>query len=286
MVDFSSGIQGKLLRSLDCGSTWDTLLVGGSYRSIVIDPVNQDLVYAISGSVVRSTDGGSTWAEMATGIRLDTETRVQCLALDKATPNTVYAGTGGFFGGTLYRSVNRGATWQKLLPDSLSDGVTCIAIDSNEPNRIYVGTAWRGLLLKTTNRGESWTTCGLGETGQLVHCILVDPSIPSTIYAGIGWIGLFRSEDSGHSWQDMNEGLPDGASAMRIVKNETSGSLFLVATVGDNGAVYQRRIHENRWTKIGIDSLKRSYYYSDLLVLSASNDVYFGNSGLHRIRIP
>jgi len=51
--DYSAGINGKLFKSTDSGATWDTLLIGGGYRSILIDPSNHNIIYAAWGGIMK-----------------------------------------------------------------------------------------------------------------------------------------------------------------------------------------------------------------------------------------
>ena len=207
--DFSAGIYGKLFKSIDGGINWDTLLLGGKYRSIIIDPTNHNVVYAVWGGIVKSYDGGETWQNSMNGIYIDYETRVQSLAINPKNPNVLYAGTGGFFGGTMYKSYDGGLHWNEIGADSLSDGVISIAIDPIDTNNVYAGTAWRGILWKSTDAGNSWFQTGLVETSNLMYLVEVNPKHSNIIYVGVR--GLMVSYDSGIIW--IKEGLPDSVKS-------------------------------------------------------------------------
>jgi len=284
--DFSAGWQGKLFKSTDCGKTWKTLLIGGSYRAILLDPLNPDIVYAIPGSLIKSMDAGITWKTVANGIKLDLETRVSCLAIDPQNPNTLYAGTGGFLGGSLYKSNDGGLSWTNLAKsDTLSDGIISLAIDPKNTNVIYAGTADRGYVLKSTDGGMTWDVTGLRETGQLVHSLLVDPENSRTIFAALGWIGMLKTENAGKDWRPYNLGLPDTVNGMKLAKNLHSKELYLVASWGDEGWIYRKISNDSAWTKIGIQGLRRSYYYSDLALAADNSALYFGAKGLYRLKL-
>ena len=111
--DFSAGTPGRLFKSTDCGKTWNMLLSGSGakFNAIVIDPIKPNIVYAIPHSIIKSTDGGLTWNDISNNIHIDNETRVSSLTIDPNNSNIMYAGTGGFFGGGLYKSTDAGNNW-------------------------------------------------------------------------------------------------------------------------------------------------------------------------------
>lgn len=278
LYDYSAGKSGKLFKSTDAGTTWDTLVIGGGYRNILIDPSNHNIMYASPGGIIKSEDGGKTWKQIMDGIYLDPETRVQSLAMNPKNPNVLYAGTGGFFGGNFYKSYDGGLHWNKTSSDSLRDGVVSIAVDPIDTNNVYAGTAFRGILWKSTDAGVTWFRTGLGEIG--VHNIFVDPQMPTKIYVGIPWLGIFRTEDGGMSWENFSQGLPAERSVMKILKSNVS-RLFLVATSGDDGGIYEYSFLQNQWIRIGINALHVSYYYSDLKISSDHEKLYFGGKGIY-----
>ena len=277
---FSAGILGKLFKSTDGGTTWDTLFIGGGYRDLLIDPLNHNILYASPGAIIKSEDGGQTWKPIINGIHLDFETRVQSLAMNPKNSNVLYAGTGGFFGGNLYKSYDGGLHWNKTSSDSLEDGVISIAIDLIDTNNIYAGTAWRGILWKSTDAGTTWFRTGLGETGEFILDIFIDPKTPSTIYAGVSWEGIFKTEDGGMNWENISQGLSATRQVVKIQQSKSS-RLFLVAAYGDSGGIYEYSLPKNEWNKIGIDAVLDSYYYSDLKIISSPNKLYFGGKGMY-----
>lgn len=276
MSDFSAGMNGKLFKSNDYGETWDTLLIGGSYRDIIIDPANNNVIYALPGSIIKSEDSGQTWETIINGINIDSETRLQCLAMNPKNPNILYAGTAGFFLGALYKSYDGGLHWNEIGNDSLLDGVINLAIGPIDTNNIYAGTSGRGILWKSTDAGNTWFRTGLDEKGA--HDILVDPLQPLNVYAGLR--GIFKTENGGISWKEFDNGLPEGIIDVVKIQNYNS-QLFIVVTFGDDGGIYKYSDLQNKWVEIGIDNLHVSYYYSDLEISTNSNKLFFGGKGIY-----
>lgn len=77
-----------IYRTLDKGLTWE-LCRSGYFRSLVIDPVNPNIVYAGPG-VCKSTDGGNSWECYSEGM---TDTNVASLAIATTDPNILFTGS-------------------------------------------------------------------------------------------------------------------------------------------------------------------------------------------------
>ena len=61
------------------------------------------------------------------------------LAIDPATPSTLYAGTDG---GGVFKSTNGGAAWSAVNIGLTNTYVDALAIDPATPSTLYAGT-WR-----------------------------------------------------------------------------------------------------------------------------------------------
>lgn len=279
LYDYSAGKSGKLFKSMNSGSTWDTLVVGGGYRNILIDPTNTNILYATPGTIIKSTDSGKTWQPIIEGISINLEKRVQCITMNPKNSNVLYAGTGGFYGGTLFKSCDSGLHWNKIPSDSLNDGVTCIAVDPVDTNNVYAGTAFRGILWKSTNAGMSWFRTGSGEIG--VYHILINSKTPNKIFIGVSNSGIFRSDDGGLNWKNFSQGLTSNSSVMKIQESNNS-RLFLIESSTNGSGIYEYLFQKNEWEKIGIISMDNQYYYySDLKVTTNPQRLYFGGKGVY-----
>ena len=76
------------------------------------------------------------------------------LAIDPATPTTLYAGTEG---GGVFKSTNGGGNWITVNTGLVGADVRTLAIDPAAPNTLYAGTDGGGGLFKTTNGGGNWS---------------------------------------------------------------------------------------------------------------------------------
>ncbi len=145
--------------------------IGGRIADIVGHPTNENLFYvaAATGGIFKTTNGGAGWIPVfdnAPGQSMG------ALAMDRAHPDTVWAGT----------------------------GEPCSATNS------YPGTG----IYRTTNGGLSWTAMGLGDS-QYIARIVLDPIHPQSIWvAAMGELyttggerGVYHSADGGATWQRM-----------------------------------------------------------------------------------
>src|ERR671936_2683254 len=111
----------------------------------------------------------------------------------------LYAATGD----GIARLDEAGESWtvELSLPGG---GAQCLAVDPADPDTVYAGLR-EGGVRRTTDGGRSWINCGLPEPG--VFSLAVS-TVGGAIYAGTEPSRLFRSDDRGESWREL-EGLLD-----------------------------------------------------------------------------
>src|SRR5262249_20316139 len=136
------------------------------------------------------------------------------LAIDPATPSTIYAGSSA----SVSKSTDGGQTWQ-VVGNGIPRGafVRSLVIDPASASVIYgtytgVDGGWG--IVKSGDNGESWKVINSGlPGGPGIGSLAVDPRAPWTVYAGyyVGGLveggGLFKSTDGGGSWNEADAGL-------------------------------------------------------------------------------
>lgn len=283
--NFSEGIQSKLFRTRNCGVSWDTLLIGGTgFTDIDVDPTNPSVVYAVPHEIAKSTDGGNTWFSASQGIFLDAETRVLEMVIDPTNTSVLYAGTGGFFGGDMYKSTDAGQNWFSVASTiELKLSNSALAIDPAN-DIIYVGNN-NGSILKSSDAGTTWDTTVIRNWGHIIHDIFIDDSL--RLFFASGGLGFRMSPDQGLTWRELNEGLAGPFSSVKIGMRGTTRELIAVTySEPDQWKIYSRAGLISSWTKLGIETINRSYYYADFEFSVDNTLIYFGPYGLFRYRFP
>jgi photosystem II stability/assembly factor-like uncharacterized protein len=171
-------------------------------------------LYAATGDgIVRLDELGDGWTvepSLSDG-------GAQCLAVDPADPDVVYA---GLRAGGVRRSVDGGQSWVDCkLPEP---GVFSLAVSAAD-GAVYAGTE-PSRLFRSDDRGESWSELeALLELPSRptwsfpprpwtshVRWIAPSPHDADLLLVGIELGGLMRSTDGGRRWQDHRPGAqPD-----------------------------------------------------------------------------
>ena len=209
----------SVLRTLDAGANWTYTGIpfGETVLALAIDPLAPSTMYAgTSVGVYRSTNGGDSWTPANAGL----PGGVDSLTIDPLTSSTVFA-TGVPVAGSLnvFRTRDGGGTWTPVGAGFPAGAfVRTLAIDPVTPSTLYAGTYAHGVY-RTTNGGDTWVPANAGLPPNPVASMAIDPGTPSTIYAATpnyhdGFqeqpgAGVFRSTNSGTTWEAMNAGLTD-----------------------------------------------------------------------------
>jgi len=196
---FATADYAGVFKSTDRGASWQLLgsLDGGIVEAVAVEPpsaASPGALYAGTGSAVfRSTDGGGSWSRLAAG----SGGGVHDLALSSL--GVLYAATDA---GAL-RSADHGETWTRIWPPGPSETVRRIVVSPARPSDLYL-TAPSGIYA-SFNGGETWTK---GNLNLSPFIVAVDPLRPAIVYAGLGGGELFKSFDSGLTWEAAGSGLP------------------------------------------------------------------------------
>ena len=219
-------------RSLDGGDHFEEVLadlMGGFCRHVGVDANDPLHVYAPVGDVglFVTVDGGASWTTKpmpVAGYPLS-------FAVDPIDGDRVLLGTAG-----IYLTTDGGDTWSDISP-WWSTYVDSVAFDPVDPLRFYAGFRGEGFAV-TDDGGATWTVItdpGLDTSGGNAWSIL-----PSTVHAGqvvVGQSGgLFRSTDSGVTFERVNYGL-DAYATVRALAVDPFDPMHLVAITGGSAFV-------------------------------------------------
>jgi hypothetical protein len=151
---------------------------------LAVAPNDDRTVYAsvrsgANGGVYFTTNGGATWTNPA----LSSKTEYG-VAVDPTDASVAYTGS--------LKTIDHGATWSSAAASSF----TQMAIDPTNSQNLYFVN---GKVMKSTNGGGTATTLS-GAPSQATS-IAMDPNVPTTLYVGATNQGVWRSADSGQTWE-------------------------------------------------------------------------------------
>ena len=255
-VFYIGQVDGGVWKSNDYGRTWHPIFdqePTQSIGAIAVAPSDPKIIYVGSGEglqrpdlsvgdgIYKSTDAGKTWTHL--GLRDGQQ--IPALAIDPRNPDRVFAAVIGHpFGPNtergVFRSIDGGKTWQKVLYVNQNTGGDDVEIDPENPNIVYA-TLWEarqgpwedhnsyggseGGIYKSTDGGNSWQKLVNGLPKNLMQAyVAIAPSKPSRLYATVAMnlegdyqtgegLGIFRSDDSGETW---HRATTDPRPAFRI----------------------------------------------------------------------
>jgi photosystem II stability/assembly factor-like uncharacterized protein len=263
-----SGTIAGLYRRREDGS-WNLLNPRNTF-SFSLDPSNSEILYAgFNWGLEKSTDGGLSWEEILSLPPYD-PSRVESIAINREDAKTIYAGVFYYSGrrGTVYKSIDGGESWTKVLWTSRP--INVVEIDLLNPSAIYAGSGHLkeptlpGNLYKSVDGGENWGVTGLKE--KVVNTIALNPQNSEIMYAGTSApedsvsAGLYKSIDEGLNWEEKSKGLPHGAT-VTAVRIDSSNTEIVYAATQDQG-IYITLNGGEYWTLLGLSDY-RSY---DLLL--------------------
>ena len=215
-----------ILKSTDGGETWRILDQDNGLRhlyigSLYMHPNDPDVLLAAAGhlmepdtlpylqrlmdegkpspmGIYRTADGGENWTQTLAGFEV-----FSSVEMCPSDPDNVYAGSID----SIYRSEDAGQTWAVVSspwgPPGVSVGFPIdMQCDPRDTNRLFVNNYGGGNFL-SEDGGKSWTSASQGYTGAQVFGLSISPSEAERVYvASFG--GLWRSDDSGITWQGLN----------------------------------------------------------------------------------
>jgi photosystem II stability/assembly factor-like uncharacterized protein len=206
------------LRALPSAPTWSfpPRPWTSHIRWITPDPLVSGRLFAAAeaGALVRSLDGGQTWQDRRPDGPFDTHT----LVMHRLAPNRLYSAAGDGFirpGNGFVQSDDGGDTWYR--PD---DGLGyhylwSVAADPANPDTLVISAAPGPQQAHAINAAESalyrrsgneqWQLLKDGlppAQGTLASVLATHETEPGIFYAANNQ-GLFRSPDTGHTWEKL-----------------------------------------------------------------------------------
>ncbi len=240
--------QSGLFRSGDGGKNWVPINNGLPHLNIErvrVNPKMPGTIYislgagpaaevkngrktCLPGGIFRSDDEGKSWRKMTVSLTEKREanpyltTGFKAFDWSASDPNVLYAGDRAWNVDTVYRSIDGGKNWTKVLHRSPSDpkicklncayfsgaGGTLLTIDPNDSKTVYGagaefvvrtndgGVTWDDITAKKINASREHCWCGRGYSGLCCIGFYFDP-----YHSGRS---IFTAMDAGKCWESRD----------------------------------------------------------------------------------
>ena len=267
--------NGGVWKTDDYGRTWNPIFdeaPTGSVGDLAVSPSNPNIIYvgtgeglhrpdlAVGDGMFKSIDGGKNW----THIGLSDVQQVSRVIVHPTNPDIVFvAGLGHPYGANemrgVFKSIDGGKTWDKVLYIDHNTGATQVEFDPNNPNVLFA-SLWQ-------HQEGPWENAKF--------------SGPNS--------GLYKSVDGGETWKNIKKGLPNFDQGLgRIgIGLSMSNSSIIYATVDarEDGGVYKSNDAGESWKLISSDYRLwgRGSDFAEIKVHPKDeNIVYVGNIASYR----
>ena len=205
---YAATASGGVWRSDDGGQHWvlpGDEMVSRPIEWIEVDPGNPATLWVGidnpgHAGLWRSLDRGKTWAP----VRPDKASYIldQRIAFAASNPAIIYAPSTNLH----YRSADGGKTWTSFRVTG--QDAYAFAIDPKNPKIIYAGG--RGTehqMRRSTDGGATWKPVGEGLPDRSIKLLAIPRERPSTIYVATGFGQLYKSDNGGQAWKELDLGL-------------------------------------------------------------------------------
>lgn len=257
---------GGVFKTTDAGITWNNVSDGffntGSVGAIAVSESDINQVYVGMGEhaargvmtsmgdgVYKSTDAGKTW----THVGLENTRHISDVIIHPTNPDIIYvAAQGAQYAPTeergIYKSLDRGKTWKKVLYTNTTTGASSLSMDMTNP-RILYASMWQ-------HRRYPWIIESGGEHS-----------------------GLYKSTDAGETWTKMQVGLPKefGKSGISVSRANPERVYVVIEAEGNKGGVYRSDDAGKEWKQVNNDrvNIARSWYYMEIFADPQNENIVY-----------
>ena len=254
-------------RSEDAGQTWGNITdkyFGGTVGAITVAESDPNVIYVGEGEQTlrnnvasgssglwKSTDAGTTWKNLGMA-----ETKhISRIRIHPKNPDVVYvAAMGNLWKPNemrgIFRSVDGGATFKKILYINDKAGAADLVLDPNNPRIMYAST---------------WNMSRNGYR--------MDSGGPDS--------KVWKSSDGGDTWENLssNEGMSKGTNGIIgvTVSPKNSNRVWAIIENKEAGGVYRSDDGGKTWALFNQDRalLQRAWYYCRIYADSQNEDVVY-----------
>ena len=259
---------GGVWKTEDAGQSWNNISDGffktGSVGAVAVAESDQNVVYVGMGEhaprgvmssygdgVYKSTDAGKTWKHMG----LELTRQISWIRIDPTNADIVYVAAQGAIHGPsadrgVYKSIDGGLHWTKVLFVDNNTGCADLAMDMNNP-RILYAAMWEYQRL------------------------------PWEIKSGGPGSGLYKSTDAGLTWNKIQNGLPAALGKMSVSVSRANADKVYALVESDTekelGGLFVSNDAGNSWNRISKDHrlTQRAWYYIEVFADPQNENVVY-----------
>ena len=269
-----TGATGVFRRTVG-DSAWQHVLADLETHVVHVHADKPNVVLAgTEDGVWRSTDHGATFSRTSFP---DKNKQIWSFLVDQSNKDRILAGASPI---DVYTSDDCGATWRKLPTPAMPEHckvlfnarVMRMVQSPNNPDELFAALEVNGVM-RSNNFGESWEDISgdlirlsdqphlqskiVSDTfseGMLdAHAITISPARPNDIILALR-MGLFRSQNQGDAWSDMQVGRFAPTTYARDIKSspqdpKTLYAALSVAAASHDGGVYRSLDAGDTWQR-------------------------------------
>jgi len=263
--------------------------ISGRIADIAVNPNNSSEYYlaVASGGVWKTTNHGNTYSPI-----FDNEGSysIGCVTMDPNNSSIIWIGTGEnnnqrsvAYGDGVYKSLDGGKSWKNMGLKN-SEHISKIIIDPKNSNIVYIsayGPLWskggeRGVY-KSIDGGDSWERIFFVSDDSGMADLIMDPNDNSILYTTVHQrrrhvftyigggeeSGVFKSTDSGKTWNELKSGLPTGKMGRvgLAVSPVNSNYVYAIIEAEDGkGGFFKSTNKGESWSKQSSYKTSGNYY--------------------------
>ena len=278
-------------------------LTSGRVSDFAVHPDKRHEYYVAtsSGGVWKTINGGANYTPI---FDQQGSYSIGCITMDPNNPYVIWVGTGENnnqrsvgYGDGIYRSKDGGKTWKHMGLKN-SEHIAKIIVDPRNSNIVYVaaiGPLWseggdRGLY-KSMDGGKTWESKIKVDEHTGVTDLIMDPNNPDVLYAAtyqrrrhvFTWMsggpgsGLYKSTDSGESWEQLKTGLPTsiiGRIGLAMSPADSDIVYAIVEAMDGQQGFYRTSNRGGSWKKMSNYVTSGNYYQEIVVDPKDVNTVY------------
>ncbi len=273
--------------------------VPGRTRGLIVDPDDAThktwFAGSASGGIWKTTNAGNTWLWLTPGLP---NLATTVLVMAESNHNVIYAGTGegfgllsGIQGHGIFKSIDRGVTWDLLTNTAMMDEINRIIIDPANANRL-IAASNKGVY-RSEDGGANWTNVYLG----LVQDLRAEPGNFNIQFATHNGVGIIKSINGGLNWIISSSGInTNGRIEIDIspIKTDRIFASSQGTLSGNNSDLYVSDDGGVTWSLVDLQLSNKSLnylgtqgWYNNTIVCDPYDKdiVYVGGIGLYRIKL-